>query len=361
MGIEQGFFRGLSEKKRLLLKKPEIISLENRGDFACAALIIDHFLTCSTKINDTPAEKLLSILDLFRNTPNYPRPQTSREYLTSSEYLQQLCLTSDDPERLNALMRSIASAVKRIAINEIIQNAYYYQTTRTRVKKPLTIESLLLPYALNPFIGDALSNALGLTFIQLETKGNKTLAKQTPLPHRNSGELTLIIHWQDNLCLISPQINHSGWFNSLFSEKNKLSLSEEPYTPLETSFNQNIKNLQHQAIQKRYIQMKQQLDELDLPMEELQHRYCNALDCILENLNKTYHGISFGSQYFFEEMLCDTQPASVDSLEVSQENRIKRELKQALSRLIALDLIPNDLKENIMDHDKSKPETSLTR
>jgi len=331
---------------------PGIINFEHDGALAYAALIIDYFLSQATKAGDKPADKLLSIL-------HHPKLQTQQN-ITPSEYLHQLCLTSDNPSQLTALMRSISAAVKQIVIDDMMLNTLYYQTLRSTIKGPLNREALRRPLAINPYIDQAMYHAVGFNFACFEVSKTKILAKKSPIPHLNEKHPALIMNWQDNDCLISAAVNHSTWFLSLIPEKTHAVLlkQDDLHQPFEQKTAFISSKLCPSEIRERYLLIKRRYDDLNLPINELQDLYKNALDHVIKKPHETYRGISFGSQYLFQEKLVKKSP-SLNGLCIGYSARIKQELNDALARFEALNIIPM-LTLDLTTHESKTQEISYT-
>jgi hypothetical protein len=355
---EPRFLHRALEKSALLSQSLGIISLDYDGVLAYSTLIIDYFLHQANKANDEAVERLLSILTLFEDTPNYPRPG-KKSYITPSEYLQQLCLASDNATRLTSLLRAIASAVKRIAINEILSNAQYYQMMRSIAKAPLNITALQQPLAINPYLDNTLCRAIGLNFTRFEINGTKLLARQSPIPCSNLTQPALIINWHQDQCLVSAQVLHSAWFASLTPEiiHADLKTHKESYASCGNYAALSPSKLCQKEIMAHYLRIKRRYDHLSLPLYELQQIYSMALDHLIEKAHEVYHGMCFGSQRFFEDKLALKMPFSPDKTEVALEARIQQELNNALARLESLRII-SDLTVAAPNHEKKSQEIS---
>ena len=343
------------------LKTPGTVYLNGQGGLACAVAIVDRFLAPTLRNEDNLAGTLLP--HLFKNFPNYPRPEGSSEFLTPPKYMQQLCLQQDN---LRTLLESLSFTLNRLAIEHMLNHPRYYQSLFNHPNKPFSISSLRDQlFLLNPWIIDALTTTLPLDLRLIETQEQKTLAKNHPEINNNVSHPPLIMHWQGDQCLIATSVEYSAWFSSLNSPSIKTPpLSTETIELYATRANEHVILLEkeNQTTLQKYSTTQQRLKEMiikqNLSEKDIRDIYIHSLiqddDSVIKSSNKKQFNIEYGSQHIFERL----QKNDIFFTRKPFQNERMDGLVDALSRSIALGLM-HDVTQKMRHHER--PETPEMR
>lgn len=280
---------------------------------------------------DGLAEQLLETIDLLKVYPRYPLPeQAGTTFLTSANYLHQLCLVATTPTLLLWLMRSLALALKRLCLEEMARHHQYYHFFHDQ---QLHLEQLNTgdPNDINPYLSLALQRSLGIEFIQIETQNNKQLPKVFYLAKMKTSLSRLIVHREKQTYLCAAVVEHHQAFAPLMSHEHTRFLYQELENyraPLHSKELYNHFFLDHYALIKRAF------SELNFSLDELKTCYFDVLDqafeTTLENKALFFLDGQQSLQFASQRMKANTMiPLSL---------RLHQELEATLCRLIALNI-----------------------
>jgi hypothetical protein len=188
-----------------VIKDPGVLSFDRQGELACAVLITDLFLSPVNQQHDLLAEKLLR--NLFKHSPNCPRLQQDKSFLTPSKYLQALCLEQTKPQALRLFIETMAINIKHIIIEEILTHPLTYSALFIQHQHPLE--------NLTPWMAHALANALHIGLTQFETQHNKRVAKQQMWLNGGLSSRYLLLHQHHHHWQLAVSVEHYSWFESL--------------------------------------------------------------------------------------------------------------------------------------------------
>ncbi len=337
------FNHALETLQQLSPKNIDTVHFRHNGLLAFSALIIDYFMTAPSRKLNPSAELLLGNLDLLKAYPHYPVPQaTPQNFLTSANYLHQLCLAATNPTLLLWLTRSISLALKRLSLEEIILNYHDYAF----IYGPnIDIHRLQSqdPNQFNRYVGLPLRRILAFDFIQGETCDNKTLPRISYSSKSKTSTTGLVAHWEKGNCLISAIVDRSEAFKPIMSDEHCSFLYRElqHYKP---ALPTNHKASSSKIYLERYTMAKQHLSHLQFSLSDLEKLYFEALDTLIEaehnqpHLFPSLNLIQFGDKRYFKSSDADFPHYHASK---SFSTRLYEELQDALCRLIALEIIPN--------------------
>ncbi len=321
----------------------DVVHFNHNSLLAFSVLIIDQFMTAPARKLNASAERLLANLDLLKVYPRYPFPQaTATSFLTSTNYLHQLCLAATTPTLLLWLTRSISLALKKLCLEELSQNTHYYNFV---YRKKIDINQLKSdnPNQLNPYVASTLQRALGFEFTQRETQKNKELPRVFHPSKPKKSSVGLVVHWEKDECMCGAIIEHTRLFKPLMSDEHSHFLFHElqnyqPTLPIAETIDNNF-------YLDRYISAKEAFSQLQLSLTELKTLYLDTLDTMFEA--KHQHHIRI-----FVEHLHHPNKNYSDSSDRNQNHtqplnsRIYHGLEELLCRLIALKVIPDNILNN---------------
>ena len=209
MGIKQRFFKHDRFSTDTNTQTPNLIHMNNRGDYAIALLVIDTFISSKNSAYDNLARILLSHAEC-----DFSRKKTD-VLITPAKYMRTLCLETDH----HILIGSIAKLLNHIAIETILDNAWDFRTLLTKNSNAHELLKIFInPIELNPWLFKALKIALPMDICVLKTENRKTI------PHINGSNTLqsntkIILHRDEDVYLIATIVNSHEYFKGLCIDK----------------------------------------------------------------------------------------------------------------------------------------------